>query len=241
MKDTEVCRRLLGVEEPWTVTRVRIDTQARELHAFLDRGKGWFNRVLFEQPKSRWRHSNLGAYKAFVHSSLQDDLSDEDRKMPFIGQPGSEFTTGLARKVTDCLRSGLRYREVCELLEIDVHLAWQIRHAIQNGLFGREYTGLADRMTLDSPDTADALVPPASDPVWQFLLESGRMLETRLLSLRLLLTRARQEFPQLEDDVARSIRITEIRRFFVKHRHQLPSELRQLRALREEGQEAKSS
>lgn len=152
--------------------------------------------------------------------------------MGFIGRPDTEFTTGLARKVTDCLKAGLRYREVCQLLDIDVHLAWQIRHAIQEGMLGNELTALADSMGADIGQDALPDIPPVSDPAWRRLLSSEGSLNPRLLSLRLLLTRARQEFGRLEDESARMIRINEIRRFFVKHRKQLGYEIDQLQSLR---------
>lgn len=232
MRDTEVCRRLLGIEEPWTVNRLRIDTQTRELHAFVGRGQGWLARVVPDQPKSRWRHCNVGAYKAFIHATVTDGFSDEDKRVAFIGRPDTEFTTGLARKVTDCLKAGLRYREVCQLLDIDVHLAWQIRHAIQEGLLGKDMSTLADSMVTDLEQDVLPDIPPVSDVAWRRLLSSEGSLNPRLLSLRLLLTRARQEFGRLEDESARMIRINEIRRFFIKHRKQLGYEIEQLQSLR---------
>ncbi len=53
MRDTELCKRLLVLQEPWDISRVRVDVQSQELHAYLTTGKPWFGRSPFEQHK--WR------------------------------------------------------------------------------------------------------------------------------------------------------------------------------------------
>lgn len=84
MRDTEICRKLLQLEEPWTVDRVKVDVQARELNAYLVAGKSWFGRPSFVRPKMRWRHANVGAFKTFIHATLPDDR--EQQGPPFLGQ-----------------------------------------------------------------------------------------------------------------------------------------------------------
>lgn len=227
MRDTEILRRLLQLEEPWNVDRVKIDVEGKELHAYLVAGKSWFGRPTFARPKMRWRHANIGAFKTYIHAALPDDRS-EPQERPFLGGIGSDFTHGLAHRVTECLQAGLGYRQVCDLLEIDVYLAWQIRHTVCEGQLD-EGERLVDRSVKESPQRQ---IPPTGDPVWFRLLESEESIDIRQLGLKLLLARCRQEFPELASNDAKIIRVNTVRRFFIKHEKQLGHEIAQLAGLR---------
>lgn len=236
MKDAELCRWLLEVNEPWEVSRVRVDTHSRELHAYLSTGKTWFGRYLGEQPRSRWRHLNIGAYKTYIHASLPEQ--DGQAAQAFLGRSASDFTHGLARRVIQCLQDGLRYRQVCALLDIDIHLAWQIKHAIESGQLAATDTELRARLQLDDPAGQTASTIPASDDgIWLRLLALDCPFEIRLLSLKLLLARARQDFARAHDPDMQSLRINELRRFFIKHEKHLEHEIAQLNNDRQQATE----
>lgn len=227
MKDAELCHWLLEVNEPWEVSRVRVDTHSRELHAYLSSGKSWFGRYLGEQPRSRWRHLNIGAYKTYIHASLPEQ--HEQAAQTFLGKSTSDFTHGLARRVIQCLQNGLRYRQVCALLDIDIHLAWQIKHAIESGQLATADTDLRARLQLDDPaEQSASSIPPGDDHAWLRLLALDCPFEIRLLSLKLLLARARQDFARAHDPDMRILRINELRRFFIKHEKHLQHEIAQL-------------
>jgi hypothetical protein len=227
VKDAELCHWLLEVNEPWEVSRVRVDTHSRELHAYLSSGKSWFGRYLGEQPRSRWRHLNIGAYKTYIHASLPEQ--NEQAAHPFLGKSTSDFTHGLARRVIQCLQNGLRYRQVCALLDIDIHLAWQIKHAIESGQLATADTDLRARLQLDDPaEQSASSIPPGDDHAWLRLLALDCPFEIRLLSLKLLLARARQDFARAHDPDMRILRINELRRFFIKHEKHLQHEIAQL-------------
>ncbi|MDA7086841.1 hypothetical protein PH586_10650 [Pseudomonas sp. SA3-5] len=227
MKDAELCRWLLEVNEPWEVSRVRVDTHSREVHAYLSTGKTWFGRYLGEQPRSRWRHVNIGAYKTYIHASLPEQ--DEQAPQAFLGRSASDFTHGLARRVIQCLQDGLRYRQVCALLDIDIHLAWQIKHAIESGQLATADTDLRARLQLDdSAGQTGSSIPASDDRIWLRLLAMDCPFEIRLLSLKLLLARARQDFARAHDPDMQILRINELRRFFIKHEKHLQHEIAQL-------------
>ncbi len=234
-----MCRQLLGLKKPWDVSRVQVDTQSRELHAYLGTGKKWFGRKAIERPECRWRHANIGEYKAFIHASLPEpsDGPDDNTQLAFLGSVESDFTHGLAQRVIECLRAGLGYRQVCSLLEIDVHLAWQIRHAVTHGqLTGEDHGTLFKLETDDEVNPAAQAIPPTGDPAWFRLLESERPIDVGLLGLKLLLARSRQEFPRLTTHDAKIIRVNAIRRFFIKHESQLSHEIEQLNDFRQHEQ-----
>jgi len=227
VKDAELCRWLLEVNEPWEVSRVRVDTHSREVHAYLSTGKSWFGRYLGEQPRSRWRHTNIGAYKTYIHASLPEQ--DGQAAHPFLGKSTSDFTHGLARRVIQCLQDGLRYRQVCALLDIDIHLAWQIKHAIESGQLAAADPDLRAGLQLDDPaGQAGSTIPASDDGVWLHVLALDCPFEIRLLSLKLLLARARQDFAKAHDPDMQTLRINELRRFFIKHEKHLEHEIAQL-------------
>jgi hypothetical protein len=231
-----LCRWLLEVNEPWEVSRVRVDTHSREVHAYLSTGKTWFGRYLGEQPRSRWRHTNVGAYKTYIHASLPEQ--DGQAPQPFLGKSSSDFTHGLARRVIQCLQDGLRYRQVCALLDIDMHLAWQIKHAIESGQLAATDTDLRARLQLDdSTGQAGSTIPASDDGIWLRLLAPDCPFEIRLLSLKLLLARARQDFAKAHDADMQILRINELRRFFIKHEKHLQHEIAQLNNDRQQATE----
>jgi len=75
----------------------------------------------------------------------------------------------------------------------------------------------------------DDEVPEVSDPLWQALLSGDCDIEVRTLSLRLLLTKLRQQARGLQDDELRMLKLVELHRFFARHRAVLRHELEQLR------------
>lgn len=231
MRDTEICRKLLQLEGPWNVDRVKVDVEARELHAYLVAGKSWFGRPAFVRPKTRWRHVNVGAYKTFIHATIPED-HDQPLESAFLGEVGSDFTRGLAQRVLECLDAGLGYRQVCNLLEIDVYLAWQIRHAIGEGRLTQE----EKRDDQNAEMTPPRQIPPTGDPVWFRLLGADETIDIRLLGLRLLLARSRQGFSELSSNDAKIMRVNTVRRFFIKHEKQLDHEISQLVGLQRDSQ-----
>lgn len=76
---------------------------------------------------------------------------------------------------------------------------------------------------------AGSPVPDVSDPLWQALLSGERELDVRTLSLRLLLSKLRQQARSLQDDEVRMLKLVELHRFFEKHHAVLPHEMAQLR------------
>lgn len=230
MKDLELCRHLLGLQPPWDVGRVRLDEPSGELHLYLGQGRAWFGRYRPGSGQSRWRHTNIGDCAVYVHAALPEQV---DADLPFLGPVDQEFTHGLAQRVVTCLQAGLSYRQVCELLLIDVHLAWQIRHALSEGTLPGTAPELAQRVSRETVgEAAPGRIPPSADPVWRQLLTDDEPMPVRMLSLKLLLARARQEFAQLHGEEARLLKINDIRRFFIKHESQLDEEIDRLAALR---------
>ncbi|MGF2687752.1 hypothetical protein ACQUWM_14705 [Marinobacter sp. DUT-3] len=239
MRDTELCKKLLVLQEPWSISRVRVDVQSQELHAYLTTGKPWFGRSPFEQHKWRWRHVNVGAYKTYIHATLPDEGGIANEPLPFLGRVGKDYTHGLARRVIDCLQAGLGYRQVCELLGIDVYLAWQIRHGISEGQFPGADDKLAARMSAEEgTELAQQSIPATGDPVWFNLLESEQPFHANMLGLKLLLARTRQEFSGLTSEDAKIIRVNAIRRFFIRHEKQLSDEIAQLDKFRDQPEAA---
>lgn len=222
MKDNEIFRHLLDITAPWQISHIRVDAPVREVHVYLDYGKTWFGRRLLDKTRTRWRHVNLGSYLSYVYAPVEE-LARTPRQ-PFLGRPGSDFTFGLAEDFARHLLSGLDHRQVGEILLIDPHLTWQIRHSLEAGRAGNAaQTAFAE----GSPD--EAFLPPAQHPVWLELLENEELWEIRQLGLKLLLSRARQNLARLNDEQARLLKASEIRRFFIKHQSHLRHEIEQLR------------
>jgi hypothetical protein len=88
---------------------------------------------------------------------------------------------------------------------------------------------LAQLRAASATPAAGSPVPDVSDPLWQALLSGECELEVRTLSLRLLLSKLRQQARSLQDDELRMLKLVELHRYFEKHHAALPHEMAQLR------------
>jgi hypothetical protein len=82
------------------------------------------------------------------------------------------------------------------------------------------------RAAANAPASGD--LPDVSDPLWAALLAGERELDVRTLSLRLLLSKLRQQARSLQDDEVRMLQLVDLHRFFEKHRAVLRHEIAQL-------------
>lgn len=248
MKDSDLLQQVLNVGNPWQVVKVAGDVEQQVLDVWIQaraQRAGWFSRARPEaSAKERvWRHVNIGGWRCMVHVTAPDD--QRPQFVPWCGDADMPFTRGLSRQIAALLVDGVKIPTICTLLEIPLTDLWKFKFNLDSGKtglgVGAPPTRAADRRAPAAPaaaaspagvavpaTAAESAVPDMSHPVWEQLLEGSRDIEIRVLGLKFLLTKLREQMRAIDDVEVRMLKIHEIHRYFSRHEKTLGHELAQL-------------
>ena len=220
MKSEDLLRQALGIEAPWQIVRVRDDLGRRQVDVWVapsaNRG-GWFfasRQPVDDDREQVWRHINLGTSRCLVHAVPPADGAEAPA---WCGDDELPFSRAMTRQIADMLRDGVKLQSVCALLDIAIADLWKFKHSLDNGRIG-----------LSGGDTPASRVPEADDPVWERLLAGSAQLDIRVLSLKLLLAKLREQMRVISDPAVRQLKAYELQRYFVRYEAALGHELAQL-------------
>lgn len=229
MKAEDLLQKLLEIEAPWQIMRIRDDLGKGQIDVWVGEQmekSGWLfgKRTVAvsvdEGAEHSWRHVNLGTSRCVVHAGA-DPRSATQRWRGEVGQP---FTHAMARLIVGMMRDGIRLQSVCAMLDITVGDLWRFKHALDSGKSGIAGAPVAPA----AQGEAATRVPEAESPVWIGLLEASSDIEIRLLGLKLLLTKMREQMRQISDAEVRMLKCHELQRFFVRNEKLLAHELAQI-------------
>lgn len=223
MKDVELLQQMLAVEKPWQVVKVRDDLGVRQVDVWIGEQSGrggWFfgsRPAVASGPEQVWRHLNLGAWRCFVHVPMS--LSAEALAgQSWCGEAEMPLTRALARQVFGLLGEGMKFPAICSLLDLRADDLWKFKHGLDNGK-----VGVAPEVQ------AISTVPAADDPIWERLLDGSLEIDIRVLGLKLLLTKLREQMRVITDTEVRVLKAYEMQRYFARYERMLGHELAQLR------------
>lgn len=228
MKLEEVLHQVLGVEAPWQIVNVRNDLGRRQIDVWLGKAAvrgGWFFGGRTAAPSGNeqvWRHVNIGDCRCVVHAPLPEEANPP----AWSGQPGMPFTYGMSRLIAAMMRDGIRLQGVCDLLDVTVGDIWKFKHTLDSGK-----AGLSGAVAASEAAPASR-VPEPDHPVWGGLLEGSLQLDIKLLSLKLLLAKLREQMRVISDPEVRILKTYELQRYFLRYEAALEHELLQLENLR---------
>lgn len=225
MTSEDLLRQLLGIEAPWQIVRVRDDLGKRQVDVWVGQASGrsgWFFGSKASVPQDReqvWRHINLGSSRCLIHA-VPPSGEDSD-KLTWCGDGDLPFTRALSRQIASLFLEGVKFQSICNMLDVTVADLWKFKHNLDNG---------KARLTpaADSGATATSNVPEADHPVWEQLLDGSVNIDIRTLSLKLLLTKLREQMRLITDNEVRRLKAYEMQRYFVRYEQQLAHELQQL-------------
>jgi hypothetical protein len=224
MKTEDLLAQALDIRAPWQIDRVRNDFGKDQCDIWITRQSGrgsWFfgNRNApahgYEQS---WRHLNIGQMRCVVHAVRPSDGSESPS---WIGHDDQPFSQALSRKIAGMLRDGVSLQAICNLLDVTVADLWKFKHSLDNGKSGLSVAA----SPTEGPQGA---VPAAGNPVWENLLDGSLNIDIRVLSLKLLLTKLREQFAVISDAEVRVMKCHEMQRYFMRHEKLLAHELAQL-------------
>lgn len=222
MLTEDLLQKILGIAPPWRIVRLRDDLGKDQIDIWvaLQTGKGLFGAVktaaISESRASVWRHVNLGKWRCLIHAEI--DTAHPD--LPWQGDPGQPFTRIMTQRVVTMMRDGLKLQSICSLFDIPVADLWKFRHGLDSGVIG---IGRISART-----AATSSVPDAEAPVWNALMQGDMDIDIRLLSLKFLLTKMREQMRLISDPEVQSLKCYELHAFFVRYEKNLKHEISQL-------------
>lgn len=221
---------ILEIPSPWQVAEVRQDLRRGRIDVWVQEAEmrsGWFLSRRLRSPAVEervWRHVDLAGWRCYIHL-----LAEPGRAAPgatWCGEPDMPFTGALARRVATLLAEGLKLPLVCSVLNIPIDELWKFKHGIDTG---RARMGTLARAEQVGDDSDAEGLPPLQHPVWQQLLDGTLNMDIRVLSLKLLLARLREQMRLIADPEVRLMKAQEIRHYFVRYAPLLGNELAQLK------------
>ena len=229
MKPEDLLREALDIYAPWQIVRMRNDLGKGQIDIWVAQQApktGWFfnARANVEQGNEQiWRHINIGNARCIVHATPPSGTAGDN--LQWFGEADQPFTHGLSRKIASMFMEGFSFPAVCSTLDISVSDLWKFKHRLDSGKSG--LSGKTARAG-SAPPQAESAIPEANDPVWEKLLDGTISIDIRILSLKLLLTKLREQFSVITDSEVRILKAHEMQRYFVRHEKLLGHELAQL-------------
>lgn len=240
MKDTDLCKSILGVTPPWEVDKIRVETRTKRVDIWLAQATktgllSKASKALSQQGWMTWRHLNMFNYHVYVHAHRDDDLNQ--KHIQWLGQPGLNLTRAMAKQVVKLLSEGTNYSAVCAILEVELNDIWPIKRALDEGrlTLGGKKVLIKNKKATSDTDTLlgqeDTDIPAIDDNVWEKIAAGELDSHIRPLALKLLITKVRNQLANIQEREGRQVKLNEVRRYFVKHRLKLDSEINQLKAI----------
>lgn len=159
----------------------------------------------------KWQHIRVGRFTTHIQVEVGDKLKTE--KYSFLGDPTKQYTYALQQSIEQAASKGLDAETISSLLGYDMVTIRAI---------------LMDIEASENERKADAILPLESDPIWRAILTHEVNLTTKLLPLKLLLSRLKLNVYNNKDSDSIQASVAELRQFFAQHAHQLKGEFAQL-------------
>lgn len=232
MTDIDLLYYVLELELPWQILQIRDDLRSRQIDVWVGTEPPKRSWIFGRKPPAKeaseyvWRHANLGTMRCVVHASLP--IHANTANQPWCGKADMPFTRAMALQVATMISQGMSLQRVCALLDIPVEDLWKFRHRLDSGQVGLATDASAAAMQAKQPGS-QSLVADPDDPVWEKLLDGSADIDIRILSLKLLLTKMREQMLAITDKEVRLLKRYELQRYFARNEKLLGHELAQLR------------
>jgi hypothetical protein len=222
---TQDLAQILGLYSPWVIKDIELAMNAETITILLEKqhDKSRFSFLASskkgEHVTRRWQHVRFGHYNTFIQASMTlEELAEisGDRPPAFLGAENKTITRELADTIRIAYSRNLNADMISGLLGIS--------HEVVE-------TEIREIETEEQQKEHVALLPLESNPVWREVLTDHVKLSTRLLPLKLLLSRLKLEVSKnidSQDVIQKSV--SELRNFFLRHAGQLANEYEQIGA-----------
>ncbi|WP_196158579.1 hypothetical protein [Reinekea sp. G2M2-21] len=222
---TQDLAQILGLYSPWIVKDIELAADAESITISLEKQseKGRFSFLPAskkgQQVTRRWQHIRFGHFNTFIQASMSlEELAEisSDRPPAFLGSENKTITRELADTIRIAYSRNLNTDMISGLLGIS--------HEIVDA-------EIREIETEEQQKRNVGLLPLESNPVWRGVLTDQIKMSTRLLPLKLLLSRLKLDVSKnMESPDIMQKSVSELRNFFIRHAHQLTHEYEQIGA-----------
>ena len=222
---TQDLAKILGLYSPWIIKDIDLAANSEAITISLEKqvDKGRFSFLAparkSQQVTRRWQHVRFGHYTTYIQATMTlDELGEisSDRPPAFLGAENKAITRELADTIRIAYSRSLNGDVISGLLGISQDVVDAEIREIE---------------TEEQQKKHVSLLPLESNPIWRAVLTDHAKLSTRLLPLKLLLSRLKLDVSksnESQDTLQRSV--SELRNFFIRHAHQLTHEYEQIGA-----------
>lgn len=231
---TEDLSRILGLFDPWKIKNVELFESSKSLVIEIEKktDKSLFafmqSKPVVDVTTKRWQHVRFGHFNSFIElRATLEEISQLSTELPpaFLGSAGKSITRELADTIRNAYSRNLTPDMISSLLGIRV------------GIVDEE---IREIETEETTDDKVSLLPLESNEIWRDILTDKIQISTRLLPLKLLLSRLKLETLKEPDDGTLHKSVLELRAFFVRHASQLKHEYDQLGAYKADHEKPKA-
>lgn len=215
---------ILGIYSPYSIRSMELNPVDETLLLVLEESAHKSRFSLRAKPSSKreadqsnkqsfqWQHVRLGRFTTYIKARINPNSTNLNR-FTFLGDASKQYSYGLQQLVEQCKSRGLDSDGITALLGVDLVTTKSI---------------LMDLEASESERRAEAVLPLESDPIWRAILTHDVNLTTKLLPLKLLLSRLKLNVYNKKDAETVQGAVAELRQFFAQHAHQLKGEYAQL-------------
>jgi len=222
---TQDLAQILGLYSPWNIKEIELAQEAESIIISLEKTneKGRFSFLAGakkgQQVTRKWQHVRFGHYNTFIEATMSlEELAEisGDRPPAFLGSEHKTITRELADTIRIAYSRSLTSDIISGLLGISTEIV---------------ETEIREIETEEQQKRSVALLPLESNPIWRGVLTDQIKLSTRLLPLKLLMSRLKLDVSKSlgNNDVLQKS-VSELRNFFIRHAHQLTHEYEQVGA-----------
>jgi transposase len=161
MQDVEFYQQILGLSDPWKVSRVELDTDMLQVGVHLEHEDGCrftcpecgLDLAIYDHvPARRWRHLDTCQFETIMHARIpRVDCPEHGVKQAHVpwAEPGSRFTAMFERFAIEVLQSCQTVKGACAILNLTWDRGWSIiERAVKRGQKRKEPT-VAARIGID--------------------------------------------------------------------------------------------
>lgn len=254
MQDLELFKQLLGLQDPWQVEMVEVDTPSHRLDIYVGftpaKKKGLFKgseqarcpECQTDLPRTgdydavTLRHLPIAGLRAYLHVPPGDAVKCEREscacRHPWAN-PGSRFTQAMESYIIDALQSAQSNQAAAKMAGITSAEAREISEASGVAPTAAEPATTADASAdlegFDDYQAYDLLesgdVPGVDNSGWQRLIKGEIPVQTDSVALRMLLQRVRGQVEKNPGEETRRAGAQMLRQFFIKNQQLLRHEL----------------
>jgi len=222
---TQDLAQILGLYSPWIIKDIDLAPNAESITIILEKqsDKGRFSFLTStkksQQVTRRWQHVRFGHFTTIIQATMSlEELAEisSDRPPAFLGAENKSVTRELADTIRIAYSRNLNSDMISGLL------------GISQAVVDAE---IREIETEEQQKKHISLLPLESNPIWRAVLTDHAKLSTRLLPLKLLLSRLKLDVSKNNDSqdvLQRSV--SELRNFFIRHASQLTHEHEQIGA-----------